>query len=150
MKHILAVLVSAALAACSPTSNVNHSIGSLQFNGDTEPYPEDYAEIAAQMVQGRDTIAPLTVSEPQTMRGESPFSPQRWFVCVRGIKPVGNPSSVVPLQRRFEDWIAPPASTGNFDVILLFRDGIRPALIEGNDARLCRFATFGPLRREPG
>jgi hypothetical protein len=146
MKHLtLAVLAAISLSACGPTSNVNHSVGSLQFNGDTEPYPEDYAEVAAQMVRGRDTVAPLTISEPQTMRGEGPFSPQRWFVCVRGIKPVGNPPRRVPLQRQFEDWIAPPHSTGNYDVILMFRGEARPAVVEGHDARLCRFATFEPL-----
>ncbi|WP_332717311.1 hypothetical protein [Pelagibacterium mangrovi] len=148
MKYLLlATLAATCLAACGPTSNVNHSVGSLQFNGETEPYPEDYAEVAAQMVRGRDAVAPLTVSEPQTMRGEGPFSPKRWFVCVRGVKPVGNPTRA-PLQRQFEDWVAPPASTGNYDVILVFRDKLRPAVVEGHDARLCRFVEFNPLPTE--
>lgn len=60
MKWLLLVALAAiSLSACSARSHVNHSVGSLQFNFDTEPHPEDYAKVAAQMVSGRKTIFPL-------------------------------------------------------------------------------------------
>lgn len=141
MKYVLAAVVVLALAGCTTT---NHSIGSAQFNSATEAYPGNYREAALRLIDGRDTIAPLQISEPATMAGEGPFSPQRWFVCARGIAPKGQ----VPRMTAQEHWdglITPRSEEPNYDVVVIFREGHHPFTTEGYRSRLCRDVSFGPI-----
>ncbi len=124
---------------------MNHSIGSLQFNSETEALPENYAEIAARHVALRPTASPLLISEPNTMIGKNVYSPRRWYVCVRGIAPKGNPSTIIPLTTRIENWLSPPASTDHYDIIVVFQEKLNSFVTEGFDSRLCRNAQFLPL-----
>lgn len=78
------VLAAVALSALAGCTTANHSIGSVQFNSEAEAFPNNYREVALRMVEGRETIAPLQISEPLTMVGETVFSPMRWYVCISG------------------------------------------------------------------
>ncbi|WMT90054.1 hypothetical protein [Pelagibacterium sp. H642] len=144
MRAILAAI--AATSLLSACSTVNHSTGSLQFNFDAEPLPENHLELAADAVQGRETDGPLQVSQPRTMIGETPFAPQRWYVCIRGIKAKGTPDESGTIQSKVEDLFAPRAASGIYDVVVMLRGNERPAVLEGYDSRLCRDAAFPPLR----
>lgn len=79
------------------------------------------------------------------MRGESPSSPQRWFVCVRGIEPKGSPPKSRSIPDRIEMWIDLPIAGQQYDVIVIFLRGLRSAVVEGFESRLCKHATFKPL-----
>ena len=144
MRTVLAAIAAASvLSACS---TVNHSTGSLQLNFAAEPLPENHVEIASEMVNGRATDAPLQISQPRTMIGETPFAPQRWYVCIRGIKAKGSPDDSSTLQRKVEDLFAPKAASGVYDVVVMLRGTERPAVLEGYDSRLCHDAAFQPLQ----
>lgn len=145
MKQIFVAAIAAlALSGCQ---TVNHSVGSAQWNFDTQAYPEDYREAAARAVAGRSTIdgSDLLISQPNTMVGQHAFAPMRWYVCVRGIEPRGTPSQIYPLQRAIDDWIDPPLSADPFDVIVIFEDGKDWRTVQGFNSRLCRDAEFERL-----
>lgn len=145
MKHF--IFAACAALAISGCSTVNHSIGSVQVNHTAQPFPAHYKEAAARAVSGRPLIdgTQLLVSTPATMAGQTMLYPLRWYVCVRGLQPVGAPPVLSTVQRQMENWIDPPMTTGQFDVIVIFQDDHHWHSIEGFDGRLCQNAEFEPL-----
>tara|TARA_R100000365_G_scaffold3656_1_gene13137 strand:- start:2528 stop:2965 length:438 start_codon:yes stop_codon:yes gene_type:complete len=143
-KLTVALIPILALPACS---TVNHSVGSIQFNAEAEPAPDNYRDVAKQAVSGRKTIdgSGLLVSHPATMAGETAFSPMRWYICVRGIAPKGEPPAIPALQRKIENWVAPPLVTAPYDLVVIFNEPYHWQVVEGFDTRLCRDAAFERL-----
>ena len=145
MHKLLALLVFVlVLSGCG---TVNTGIRSLQFNGESQPFPTDYRQLAAEAVKDRPVAsgATLQVSYPQVLPGRSAFTPMRWYVCVRGIHTTRTPSTrLKPLYNMVEDKLNPPA--GIFDVVLLLPERGDPrVLMETFDAPTCRTARFEPL-----
>lgn len=141
-KILLTIVAILVVGGCT----TNHSIGSIQINQDTEALPSDYRDIAADTVRGRDAVsgAGLLVSEPNTMIGEGPFEPRRWYVCVRGIKPVGK-SGQIPVQRHIENYLSDAGAVGHYDVVIMFQEIGHPTVLEGYDSRLCQNLSFSML-----
>ena len=121
MRTLAAVaLLAPLLAGCT---ELNTSLGSMQFSGATDPLPSDYARQAAQVVAGYP-VAPggLSISGPMKLVGATTLDPWRWYVCVRGIK---------------------PPQPG--EVIVIFQHNLVATAITYKDAPLCAGANFVPL-----
>lgn len=139
---LLTIVAMLAVGGCT----TNHSIGTIQINQDTETLPADYRNVAADAVRGRDTIggADLLISDPNTMIGEGPFDPRRWYVCVRGIMPVGEPG-IIPVQRHIENYVSGTSNEGHYDVVVMFQEDGGPTVLEGFNSKLCQHRVFSKL-----
>jgi hypothetical protein len=145
MRAIVFGLVAVLLAACGP---YNSGLNTLQFSSETVPFPQNY-QIEAARVAATRPHAPgvtLVVSRPQPTLGLNALSPQRWFVCIRGLASPAGPSRSWPkLDELVGQILDPAANPGNHDVILVFSGTARPTLRQGTDSPLCRTAVFEPL-----
>lgn len=134
------VILAAALLALAGCAGPNTDIRNLQFSGASAPLPADYRVRAAQAVADLPIEAGgvVTFSEPKTIVGQTAFSPKRWFVCARGIAPAGpKPGGIKPLAQTIESWVAPPQSSGRYDVMVIFTAAGLTSLYKSFDAPLC-------------
>lgn len=138
--QISTVLALATLAGCSG--------GNLQFSGEVQPLPANYRTAALAAIEGRPRAGgELLISRPQTVVGQNVFSPRRWYVCVRGLKPprapVVGPDLLWPAVTRA---LGAPPPADIYDAIVFLPAGREPWVIDAFDAELCRDVAFDLLR----
>lgn len=141
-----AVLVGLALTVLAGCTAQNTSFNRLQFSGDVTPFPEHYqAEAARAVINAGGTVRTAQVSYPQKTLGESVFSPQRWYSCVRGLPaPKIRAGRLPKVEKAIAGWLGSPA--GTFDTVLFFSgNGRMPSVRSGLDSPLCADAEFGPI-----
>jgi hypothetical protein len=141
-----AVLVGLALTVLAGCTAQNTSLNRLQFSGDVTAFPEHYqAEAARAVINRGGDLKTAQVSYPQKTLGESVFSPQRWYSCVRGLPaPTRRPDRLPNIEEAIGGWFGPPARV--FDTILFFSSSDRmPSVRSGFDSPLCRDAEFWPI-----
>lgn len=135
---------SLILAACATT---NHSIGSLQFNHETEEFPEHYRETTLEAIGNRQTLEnqEVEISEPKTTIGATANDPLRWYVCITGLRPVGEPprDGQIPISEHVERLAGIAEVNERYEVIVIFQNEGPNITLDGYDSRLCRDpATF--------
>lgn len=139
----LIILAGCLVAGCSPTTA---PINTMQFSEETLPFPENYQVEAARIVaQRRADTNGASVSYPQTTLGLSPFSPRRWYVCVRGVSDEPKPERIPRPGDIIEGWIDPRAEAGIHNVVLFFGTTGRPTAKDGYDSPLCRNSQYEPI-----
>ncbi len=146
LRPFLLLVLAASLAGCS---SQNASLSTLQFAGETVPYPDHYEAEAARLVEERGVEPALvTVSQPQTTLGAGPFSPRRWYICVRGMPTSAKPRPARPVEV-LEEWLGQRTTAGVHDVVLIFSGTAgRPSVRSGYDSPLCRGLQYGPITAE--
>lgn len=145
MRAVLFAMVAVILAACGP---YNTGLNTVQVSAETLPFPENYQVEAARVAATRPQAigTSILVSQPRPTLGVNPLSPQRWFVCVRGLAaPEQAKPSLPPLDRLAGQLIDLAAYSGHHDLVLIFSGTARPTVLEGTDSALCRAAVFEPL-----
>ena len=127
-------------------SSQNMSLITMQFSGATVPYPENYEVEATRVIQQRGGDRDSTrVSQPWTTVGSGPFSPKRWYVCIRGLPPTGRPPQPKALEL-IEERLGQRSLPGAYDVVLFFSDKAgRPSVKTGFDSPLCRDLEYHPI-----
>ncbi|MHA6731184.1 hypothetical protein [Devosia sp. A369] len=141
MRTALIGLVAALLCGCS-AQNTNFS--TLQFSGETIPYPDDYKMRAARALE-RQVAAdvPIQISKPKIVVGANAFGPQRWYVCVRGAPNSAPNRKKKPVWHIAEEWLDP---TIRRDELVLFYNATGvPSVRKSDGSPLCSDAEFETL-----
>ena len=139
MRLVLMILASAlALWGCS---GVNTSINTLQFSAAAEPFPVDYQSRALRYLSDRGPVG-VQVSYPQTLLGETVFSPQRWYVCLIGLPPPA--ASGVGARAAARD-MKPVTYSGIYHEVLVLRANGTASAIRGFDSPLCASGRYEGL-----
>ena len=138
LRFLSATLLALPLMACS---NQNMSLTTMQFSGETEPFPSKYQQLSAEAVAAMPTLGPrLLVSKPATTIGTTPFSPKRWYSCVRGVS--GDARGSLTVYDTVEGFLDPASKAGVYNVVVFFRGDHLPSIKSGYDSPLCRQAAF--------
>jgi hypothetical protein len=146
-RSVLYCAITVLLVGCS---NQNMSMNTMQFSGATVPYPENYEVEAARVIKQRGgDLASSRASQPWATIGSGPFSPQRWYVCIRGLPPRGEPPKPKALELA-EERLGHRSFFGVYDVVLFFSDRTgRPSVRTGYDSPLCRDLEYHPINVDP-
>lgn len=147
MRATILVVALSTLCACT---GPNTDIRAIQFNQGTETLPADYHVLVRDALENRQPAdgRAYLVSQPMLTVGASSLEPQRWYLCVRGVKTNKKPSTrTPPLWTVAERAVFPETRPqGIYEVILLFDERkLRPSVRETFDSPLCRNADFGLL-----
>ena len=144
----LVLILALALSGCASSGFLPNK---LQLSKETMPFPERYQREAARVVQlrGGDRER-VTVSYPRTTIGQTAQSPQRWYVCVRGLTPPPVEDGLPTVEEFAGTTLNPAANSRLYDVLLFFpADGALPSVRDGYDSSLCRDGAFERLTAEP-
>lgn len=136
------------LTGCTATSLSLHTV---QISSESLPFPAHYQVEAARVAAARGGDPGLArVSYPRTTVGMTIASPQRWYVCVRGLPAAPKPDRLPNVMELAERLVDPITNAGVFDVILFFDSATsRPSQREGYDTPLCRDGQFERVTAEP-
>ncbi|MET0905444.1 MAG: hypothetical protein ABWY10_05150 [Tardiphaga sp.] len=149
MKLTFWIAVAALCTGLAGCTGPNTGISTLQFNGDTVAFPEDYQADAAKILAntpGASNNSSLTISTPQPTLGVTALSPKRWYACVRGITPPGpRPTTWRPLVDVARTYLDPASNVGSYDAVVFYRGSGRPTVRFAWDAPLCRGGSYAPL-----
>jgi hypothetical protein len=122
----------------------------LQFSAEALPFPDNYQVEAARIVsQKRADPQKATVSYPRQTLGVSAFSPQRWYVCIRGVSEKPKPDRLPKAAELAARWLDPQTDQGTHNIVLFFGTTVRPTAREGYDSPLCREGQYEPITAEP-
>lgn len=135
----VALLIALLLTAGCSSQNTNMS--TLQFSGETAPYPEDYTSRAAKALErqvGPDVF--IQISKPRPALGASVFGHQRWYVCVRDVPNSAPVRRKMPVWDIAEEWLDP--STRRSELVLFYNVTGLPSVRKSNGSPLCDDADF--------
>ncbi len=138
---------AATLAGCSGHNMSPHTV---QFSGDTIPFPVNYESEAAKVIRERGgDLSTARVSEPKPTLGVTAFSPKRWYVCVKGIPaPQPRASGLLPLDEMVDGWLTHKSGEQSYNVLLFFSSQTASRR-EGYDSPLCRDLDYREIKASP-
>ena len=153
MKRTRMIAMACAIAMLGACAGPNTGISTLQFSGETVPFPDDYQAAAIRVLRSNPGFANnpnLSISTPLPTLGVTATSPRRWYACIRGITPPGPPPTrLKPLLEMAGNALDPASVAGSYDAVLFFRGSGLPTVRLAYDAPLCRVASFAPLTLPP-